>query len=63
MLSHLAALVLHFAGRKASKKKSGTIDLRDPQVRQEFLTSEMVKANQMLQEGNVDTHEALFLWK
>ena len=38
-------------GRKAAKKRLNTIDLRDPEVRQEFLTSEMMKANQKITEG------------
>jgi hypothetical protein len=40
-------------GRRSTKKQSSTIDLRDPKVRQEFLTSEMVKANQNISEGTL----------
>lgn len=40
-------------GRKAAKKGKNTIDLRDPKVREEFLTSEMMQANQKLNEGEL----------
>lgn len=41
------------AGRRAAAKKQSNVvvDLRDPKVREEFLMSELVKANQMLSEG------------
>lgn len=38
-------------GRRAAKKAGNTIDLRDPKVRQEFLTEELMKANQKISEG------------
>ena len=42
---------MFYLGRKAAQKKSATLDLRDPKAREEFLMSEMVKANQKIQEG------------
>ena len=46
-------------GRRAAKKQGNTVDLRDPKVRQEFLTAELMKANQKISEGmelNVPGH-------
>ena len=43
-----------FEGRKEAKRKENTIDLRDPKVREEFLTSEMMKANQKITEGELE---------
>jgi len=44
------------AGRRAAAKKQSNVvvDLRDPKVREEFLMSELVKANQMLSEGSIE---------
>lgn len=42
------------ARRRSAKKQDKTVDLRDPKVRQEFLTEEMVKANQKLTEGKLE---------
>ena len=39
------------AGRRAAKRHDNTIDLRDPKAKQEFITSELQKANIKLSEG------------
>lgn len=45
---------VNLSGRRAAAKKQSNVvvDLRDPKVREEFLMSELVKANQMLTEGS-----------
>lgn len=47
----MITVCLSLVGRRAAKKQGNTIDLRDPKVRQEFLTAELMKANQNISEG------------
>ena len=49
--------------KRLAAKKS-TIDLRDPKVREEFLMSEVMKANQKLAEGKMNcyTYHMIIHW-
>lgn len=40
-----------YLGRRAAKKQESTMDMRDPKVKQEFIASELKKAQVKLTEG------------